>query len=200
MAEKISHKNVNFLLAGVGGQGTLLASDILADLGVRLGCDVKKAEVHGMSQRGGSVTSYVRWGGKVFSPIIGRGEVDILVAFEKLEAVRYINHLCPGGIVLVNDQRIEPITVKSGDLKYPDDADIRSSLAGVTEKIHWVNGMAIAEKVGNPRTANVAVLGALSALMDISPEIWLEAVKAHVPEKFFDINAQAFSAGRETVK
>jgi len=200
MAEKSCHQNVNFLLAGVGGQGTLLASDILADLGVCLGCDVKKAEVHGMSQRGGSVTSHVRWGGKVFSPIIGRGEVDILVAFEKLEAVRYINYLCPGGIVLVNDQRIEPITVKSGDLKYPDDTDIHSNLAGVTDKIHWVNGTAIAEKVGNPRTVNVAVLGALSALMDIPPENWLEAVKAHVPEKFFDINAQAFSAGREMVK
>ena len=200
MAEKISHKNVNFLLAGVGGQGTLLASDILADLGIRLGCDVKKAEVHGMSQRGGSVTSYVRWGGKVFSPIIGRGEVDILVAFEKLEAIRYINHLCPGGIVLVNDQRIEPITVKSGDLKYPQDADIRSNLAGVTDKIHWVDGMAIAEKVGNLRTANIAILGALSALMDTPAETWLEAVKAHVPDRHLDINEKAFHYGREALK
>ena len=102
MSEKKTFKNINFLLVGVGGQGTLLASDILAELGVRLGYDAKKAEIHGMSQRGGSVTSYVRWGGQVFSPIIGKGEVDILVAFEKLEALRYLDQLRPGGIVLVN--------------------------------------------------------------------------------------------------
>ena len=196
----MTKKNVNFLLAGVGGQGTLLASDILADLGVRLGYDVKKAEVHGMSQRGGSVTSHVRWGEKVFSPIVGKGEVDVLVAFEKLEAVRYINQLRPGGQVLVNDQSIEPITVKAGDLKYPDAANIRSRLAGAGGTVHWINGLEIAEKLGNPRTANVAILGALSALIDAPPEPWLEAVEAHVPPKAIKINRQAFIKGREAFK
>ncbi|MDP3185969.1 MAG: indolepyruvate oxidoreductase subunit beta, partial [Anaerolineales bacterium] len=191
----MTKKDINFLLVGVGGQGTLLASDILAELGVRLGYDVKKAEVHGMSQRGGSVTSYVRWGGQVFSPIIGKGEVDILVAFEKLEALRYLDQLRPGGIVLVNDQAIEPITVKAGDVKYPDDALVRSTLAGAAGAVHWVDGQEIAESVGNPKTANVAILGALSALLDTPEGEWLEAVKAHVPEKHIAINKKAFLAG-----
>ena len=200
MAEKKTSKNINFLLVGVGGQGTLLASDILAELGVRLGYDTKKAEIHGMSQRGGSVTSYVRWGGQVFSPIIVKGEVDILVAFEKLEALRYLDQLRPGGIVLVNDQAIEPITVKAGDVKYPDDALVRSTLTGAAGAVHWVDGQEIAESLGNPKTANVAILGALSALLDTPEGEWLEAVKAHVPEKYIAINKKAFLAGRKAVK
>jgi len=200
MAEKRTSKNINFLLVGVGGQGTLLASDILADLGVRLGYDAKKAEVHGMSQRGGSVTSYVRWGEQVFSPIIGKGEVDILVAFEKLEALRYLDQLRPGGGVLVNDQAIEPITVKAGDVEYPDDEAVRSTLASAAGAVHWVNGQEIAESLGNPKTANVAILGALSALLDTPENEWLETVRAHVPEKHIAINEKAFLAGREAVK
>jgi indolepyruvate ferredoxin oxidoreductase beta subunit len=196
----MTKKDINFLLVGVGGQGTLLASDILAELGVRLGYDAKKAEIHGMSQRGGSVTSYVRWGGQVFSPIIGKGEVDILVAFEKLEALRYLDQLRPGGIVLVNDQAIEPITVKAGDVKYPRDEVVRSTLAGAAGAVHWVDGQEIAESVGNPKTANVAILGALSALLDTPEGEWLEAVKAHVPEKHIAINKKAFLAGRKAVE
>jgi len=196
----MTKKDINFLLVGVGGQGTLLASDILAELGLRLGYDVKKAEVHGMSQRGGSVTSYVRWGEQVFSPIIGKGEVDILVAFEKLEALRYLDQLRPGGIVLVNDQTIEPITVKAGDVKYPDNALVRSTLAGAAGAVHWVDGQEIAESLGNPKTANVAILGALSALLDTPKNEWLETVRAHVPEKHIAINEKAFLAGRKAVK
>ena len=198
MTEKKPSKNINFLLVGVGGQGTILASDILAELGVRLGYEAKKAEIHGMSQRGGSVTSYVRWGEQVFSPIIGKGEVDFLVAFEKLEALRYLDHLRPNGIVLVNDQAIEPITVKAGDVKYPDDASIRGILAGSAAQAYWVNGLAIAEKVGNSRTANLAILGALSALLDTPLDEWLEVVSAHVPPKAVEVNRQAFMLGRET--
>ena len=196
----MNKKPINFLLVGVGGQGTLLASDILAELGVRLGYDVKKAEAHGMSQRGGSVTSHVRWGEQVFSPIIGKGEVDILVAFEKLEALRYLDQLRPGGGVLVNDQAIEPITVKAGNVKYPDDEAVRSTLTGAAGAVHWVDGQEIAESVGNPKTANVAILGALSALLDTPENEWLETVRAHVPEKHIAINEKAFLAGREAVK
>jgi len=195
----MTKKSFNFLLVGVGGQGTLLASDILAELGVRLGYDVKKAEAHGMSQRGGSVTSYVRWGEQVFSPIIGRGEVDILVAFEKLEALRYLDQLRPGGGVLVNDQAIEPITVKAGDVKYPDDDVIRSTLAGAAGAVHWVSGQEIAESVGNPKTANVAILGALSTLLDAPESEWLEAVQSHVPEKHIAVNEKAFWAGQRAI-
>jgi indolepyruvate ferredoxin oxidoreductase beta subunit len=200
MTEKKPSKNINFLLVGVGGQGTLLASDILAELGVRLGYDAKKAEVHGMSQRGGSVTSYVRWGDQVFSPIIGKGEVDILVAFEKLEALRYLDQLRPGGIALVNDQAIEPITVNAGDVKYPDDASVCSTLAKAAGQVHWVNGLEIAESVGNPKTANVAILGALSAFLDTPLDEWLEVVSAHVPPKAVEVNRQAFMLGREAAK
>ncbi len=196
----MTKKNINFLLVGVGGQGTLLASDILAELGLRLGYEAKKAEIHGMSQRGGSVTSTVRWGEKVFSPIIGKGEVDFLVAFEKLEAVRYISHLRAGGAVLVNNQCIEPITVKAGDLKYPDDAAIQAGLEKVAGQIFWVNGLEIAEKVGNPRAANVAILGALSALLDTPESEWLEAIKTHLPAKHIAVNVKAFQAGRAAVK
>jgi len=184
----------------VGGQGTLLASDILAELGVRLGYDAKKAEIHGMSQRGGSVTSYVRWGEQVFSPIIGKGEVDVLVAFEKLEALRYLDQLRPGGIVLVNDQVIEPITVKVGNIEYPDDALVRSTLTGAAGAVYWVDGQEIAESLGNPKTSNVAILGALSALLDTPEGEWLEVVKAHVPEKHIAINKKAFLAGRKAVE
>ena len=196
----MNKKPINFLLVGVGGQGTLLASDILAELGVRLGYDVKKAEAHGMSQRGGSVTSHVRWGEQVFSPIIGKGEVDILVAFEKLEALRYLDQLRPGGIVLVNDQAIEPITVKAGDVEYPDDALVRSTLTGAAGAVHWVDGQEIAESLSNPKTANVAILGALSVLLDAPENEWLETIRSHVPEKYIAINEKAFLAGREAVK
>lgn len=188
---------MNFMLVGVGGQGTLLASDILADLGVRLGSDAKKAEIHGMAQRGGSVTSFVRWDRQVFSPIIARGEVDILVAFEKLEALRYLDHLKPGGMLLVNDQVIEPITVKAGDAKYPATADLQSAFEKAASRVCWVDGVRLAEQAGNAKAANVVILGALSALLDTPEEAWLEAVEAHVPPKAIEVNRKAFKLGRE---
>src|SRR5512135_1750331 len=129
--------SLNFVLVGVGGQGTLLASDVLAELGLKLGYDVKKAEVHGMSQRGGSVVSHLRWGEQVFAPVIARGEADFLVAFEKLEAARFIELLRPGGTVLVNDTCIEPATVSAGGPAYPDDDSIRTALAQVTPNAVW---------------------------------------------------------------
>jgi len=193
----MSTQKKNFMLVGVGGQGTLLASDILADLGVRLGFDSKKAEIHGMAQRGGSVTSFVRWDKQVFSPIIATGEVDILVAFEKLEALRFLDHLKPGGILLVNSQVIEPITVKAGDSKYPLPADMQAAFEIAASRVCWVDGLQLAEQAGNTKAANVAILGALSALLDIPAEIWLEAVQAHVPPKAVEVNRTAFKLGRE---
>ena len=193
----MSTQKKNFMLVGVGGQGTLLASDILADLGVRLGFDSKKAEIHGMAQRGGSVTSFVRWDKQVFSPIIAKGEVDILVAFEKLEAVRFLDHLKPGGILLINSQVIEPITVKAGDSKYPPAADMQAAFEKAASRVCWVDGLQLAEQAGNSKTANVAILGALSALLDTPPETWLEAVQAHVPPKAVQVNRTAFMLGRE---
>ena len=199
--EKLSNKpeNLNMLLVGVGGQGTILASNILADLGIKLGYDVKKAEVHGMSQRGGSVISHVRWGAEVFSPIIAKGEGDVILAFEKMEVVRYIEILKPEGLVIANDHVIPPITVSAGASSYPEDDIIRASVSNATKKVHWIDGFGIAEELGNVRTANVVLLGALSSLLDMQSEPWLEVLTARVPSKFIDINREAFAAGRKTM-
>ena len=191
--------NVNFLLCGVGGQGTILASDVLTQVGVQAGYDAKKAEVHGMAQRGGSVTSHVRWAEKVYSPLIAKGEVDVLVAFEKLEALRHIEFLRPGGTVVVNDHEIIPITVTSGGAEYPDDEHIRSVLAQVTGDVRWVDGMTIAEELGNVRAANVVLLGALSSLLDVPESIWLEVIEKRVPARYVELNRSAFRRGREAV-
>ena len=191
--------NVDFLLCGVGGQGTILASDVLTQVGVQAGYDAKKAEVHGMAQRGGSVTSHVRWAEKVYSPLIAKGEVDVLVAFEKLEALRHIEFLRPGGTVVVNDHEIIPITVTSGGAEYPDDEHIRSVLAQVTGDVRWVDGMTIAEELGNVRVANVVLLGALSSLLDVPESIWLEVIEKRVPARYVELNRSAFRRGREAV-
>jgi indolepyruvate ferredoxin oxidoreductase beta subunit len=184
------------LLVGVGGQGTILASDVLAEIGVRLGYDVKKAEVHGMSQRGGSVISHVRWGPQVFSPTVARGEADVLVAFEKLEAARFSDYLRPGGLALVNNQSILPITVSTGNGSYPADETLRATLAAAAGRCYWVNGLEIAEKLGNPKTANVVMLGALSALLGLEAGPWLEVIQGRVPARYAELNRQAFEAGR----
>lgn len=193
-------QNLNILLVGVGGQGTILASNILADLGIKLGYDVKKAEVHGISQRGGSVISHVRWGQEVFSPIIAKGEADVMVAFEKMEVVRFIDILKSEGLVLANDHAILPITVSAGARSYPKNEIIRASVCNVTKNVHWVDGMGTAKKLGNSRTANVVLLGALSSLLEMQSEPWLEVMEAHIPPKFIDINRSAFAAGRMATK
>ena len=192
-------EKLDFALVGVGGQGTILASDVLAELGLRLGYDVKKAEVHGMSQRGGSVTSHLRWGSRVFSPIIPPGEADILVAFEKLEAARFIQLLKPNGLALVNDFAIAPLSVQTSGVPYPEDDDLHIRLARVTENSWWVKGVEIAETLGNTRTANVVLLGALSALLDFDLPAWNSVLEMRVPAKHLDLNMRAFNAGRAAV-
>ena len=199
MSEQNGNNSISFLLVGVGGQGTILASNVLAELGMSLGFDVKKAEVHGMSQRGGSVTSHVRWGKKVYSPIITDGDADVMIAFEKSEAARYIQGLKPGGLVLVNDYGIIPITVSSGGASYPQDNSLRELLGRFTERQYWVDGIGIAETVGNARTANVALLGALSGLMQYDETPWLEVIARRVPPKFLEVNKAAFAQGRAAI-
>jgi len=186
----------DFLLVGVGGQGVLLASDILAEVGLRAGYDAKKSEVHGMAQRGGSVVSHVRWAEKVLSPLIGQGEVDYLLALEKLEALRCIEVLRPGGTVIVNDHRIPPVSVSSGGDEYPDDQRVRRVLSEVTDDVHFVPGVELAEELGNARASNVVMLGALSKSLDIDLDIWLEVIAERVPEKYVELNHQAFLKGR----
>lgn len=188
---------LSFILVGVGGQGTILASNVLAELGLRLGFEVKKAEIHGMSQRGGSVTSHLRWGRQVFSPIVPRGEADYFLAFEKLEAARFAASVKRGGTALVNNHAIIPMTVISGGPAYPDDEQIASALKEMTENLQWVEGQSTAERLGDPRVANTVMLGALSALMTIPPQDWLAVIETAVPAKSLEINRKAFNAGRE---
>lgn len=194
-------KDINFLVVGVGGQGALLASNVLSDVGVRAGYDVKKAEVHGMSQRGGSVNSHVRWSSQVMSPVIGSGEVDVLLSLEKLEALRYLRMLRKGGIVLVGEFKIPPLTVSSGADHYPDDDEIRQVFAQITDDFTFVPTLRLAEEAGTSRAHNVVLLGALSAkISEIQEKIWLDVIEAHVPPKYLDLNRKAFQLGREAMR
>ena len=197
MSSATNPKAINFLLVGVGGQGAILASNVIAEMGLSLGYDVKQAEVHGMSQRGGSVTSQVRWSEHVYSPMISPGEVDFLIAFEKSEAVRFIHYLNPSGKLLVNDHIIVPVTVTTGAETYPEDEDIRQILQGYTKNIVWVDGVGEARKAGNPKSSNVVVLGALSTFFEFPVEKWVSVLEERVPPRYLDINKKAFQAGRD---
>jgi indolepyruvate ferredoxin oxidoreductase, beta subunit len=191
---------VNFVLVGVGGQGTLLASNILADVGLAAGLDVKKSEVHGMSQRGGSVVSHVRWHPEaVHSPLVGLGEADILVSFEKLEALRFVEFLKAGGTAVVNEMEIVPITVSAGTGVYPGDGDLDAALAAVPAHLVKVPGEQLAQQAGTVKAANVVLLGAVSRLLPLPEAIWWRCLEQRVPKKFLDLNRVAFASGRAVV-
>jgi len=187
----------NFLLAGVGGQGTLLASDIVADVGLRAGVDVKKSEVHGMSQRGGAVTSHVRWGERVASPLCEKGAVDYFVAQEMLEALRWIEFVRPGGTVFLSRQQIVPTSTVYGADQYPADPHIVSVVKQVAGKVLLIDARQVAEELGNPRVANSVLLGALSSQLDVPAEDWLAVIESRVPPKHVETNRRAFFTGRE---
>lgn len=192
-------KKHDFLLVGVGGQGTLLGSDVVAATGLRAGYDVKKSEVHGMAQRGGSVTSHVRWAERVFSPLIGRGEADLMLAFEKLEAVRSAGLLRPGAVIIVNDYAIPPVSVSTGESSYPSDEEVRRALLSVSSQVHMVAGIDLASRLGNVRVSNVVLLGALSRFVDLDVAHWLAAISERVPARTQEINRAAFLAGRDAL-
>ena len=193
-------ESYSFFLAGVGGQGTILASNVLAEVALAAGFDVKKSEVHGMAQRGGSVNTHVRWDAeRVYSPLIGRGEADILLAFEAAEALRYVEYLKPGGAAVVNQHTIKPITVTSGGAHYPSEAELHTAYGALTERFYIVPGTAIARDLGAARAANVVLIGALSAFLEIPAETWLGVIEARVPPKYIELNRQAFLRGRQAV-
>ncbi|MBN1348110.1 indolepyruvate oxidoreductase subunit beta [candidate division KSB1 bacterium] len=185
----------NVVFCGVGGQGIIVASDILSDVALSAGFDVKKSEVHGMAQRGGSVISQVRFGEKVYSPLISKGGADIIVAFEKLEALRYLDYLRPGGSIFINDQEIIPLTVFSGEIEYPKNIAERCRTSGAD--VFPVQGIQIAEVLGNSRALNVVMLGALSGCLDFSDKQWLEAIRKRIPAKYHELNENAFLAGKK---
>ncbi|OAT85262.1 indolepyruvate oxidoreductase subunit beta [Desulfotomaculum copahuensis] len=189
-------KKKDFILAGVGGQGTILASDILMEVGLALGYDVKKSEVHGMSQRGGAVESHVRWGERVFSPLAEKGRVDYLVGFEMLEAARWPSYLLKGGTAVVNRYRIPPPAVNLGQARYPEEREIDSLLAGRAGRVWWVPATEMAQELGNAAVAGVVLLGALSTLLEGEEALWLDVIERTVPAKFVALNKQAFLAGR----
>ena len=184
----------NVLLVGVGGQGTILASKILTMGLIENGYDVKLSEVHGMAQRGGSVVTYVRYGEKVTEPIVEEGQADVLIAFEKLEALRYAHFLKKDGVIIVNDQKIDPMPVVTGVAKYPE---------GIIEhlsekyKVISVDAKKEALELGNSRVFNVIILGVAASKMDFEKEQWIEVIKKKVPPKTIDINVKAFERGYE---
>ena len=185
--------NKSIMIVGVGGQGTLLASRILGSALLSKGYDVKVSEVHGMSQRGGSVVTYVKYGEKVYSPVIGEGEADLILAFEQLEAARWLSCLKKDGKVVVNTQKIDPMSVVIGDSVYPEgviDA-VKNAGASVVE----LDALPLAVEAGSPKAVNVVLIGAMAKNTDIDKEIWLDAVKACVPEKFLELNLKAFELG-----
>jgi len=187
----------DILVAGVGGQGTLLASNILSEVGMRAGFDVKKSDVLGLSVRGGSVLSHVRWGHEVASPVVPRGSMNYLLAFEPLEALRGLHLMHRSARVLCNAHPIPPVSVSSGDLAYPSIKSIEERLARETASVRFIEATRLAMDMGNPRVTNVIMLGAFSAHFEIDPQIWLDVVLAGVPEKHADLNGAAFQAGRD---
>ncbi len=190
-------KNIDFLMAGVGGQGTILASNILAEVGLQLGFDVKKAEVHGMAQRGGQVDSHIRWGEKVNSPLLEENNADYLIGFEMLEAARFPQFLKENSLALVNDYRINPPLVNLGKATYPSKKEIEALLLERAGKVLWLEGTGIAKDLGNPAMVGVVLLGALSNLVGGDKKAWLDVVGRMVPQKFVELNKKAFNAGRD---
>lgn len=190
-------ETINFLVTGVGGQGTILASDILAAVGLAAGHDVKKSDMLGLAVRGGAVVGHIRWGSEVHSPLVPEGRVDYLVAFEILEGLRWLDQVRPEGVVLLNEQEIHPVTVSSGLVDYPSQDEADRALRAATEQVYRVPGLGIARGLGNARVLNVVLLGALSAFLPMAEEVWESVLKARVPEPYADLNLRAFRSGRE---
>lgn len=190
----MSDQITNILLVGVGGQGILLASEILSETFMLAGFDVKKSEIHGMSQRGGSVVSHVRYGKEVFSPIVPEGEGDILFGFELMETCRALPLLKKGGRVVVNDLRIQPPSVLMGQESYPE--GLVDRITSRFPDFLLVDGQKLAREAGNPRAANTVLLGAVSKRLDIDEKFWLTALEKLVPKKALEINRKAFMLGR----
>jgi indolepyruvate ferredoxin oxidoreductase beta subunit len=191
--------NYKFLIAGVGGQGTVLASDILSEVGIRLGYDTKKSDILGLAVRGGSVVSHIQWAPKVHAPVLDEGEVDFLIGFEWLETLRRISYIKPDGFILANDCRIDPMTVTSGQAEYPARDQILSELKRAAKSVKIVAGTQTALDLGNVLCFNIVVMGALSRILESKPDIWREVIKQRVPAKAVDLNLKAYGRGRELV-
>jgi indolepyruvate ferredoxin oxidoreductase beta subunit len=193
----MDNHTTNVLVAGVGGQGVILASDIMCEVFMEAGYDVKKSEVHGMAMRGGIVTSHFRFGKKVYSPLIKEGEVDILFAFEQLEGLRWINHLKADGKIVMNDHKVNPPIVNLGEMEYPK--GIPEKLRSKFKEFYLVKGTEIALQMGDARAANVVLLGAIAKFFDVKEDIWLTTILNHLPPKVHELNKKAFNAGKDQI-
>ncbi|MCI5801394.1 MAG: indolepyruvate oxidoreductase subunit beta [Oscillospiraceae bacterium] len=185
----------SIMIVGVGGQGTLLASRVMGNVLMRQGYDVKLSEVHGMAQRGGSVVTYVKYGDHVYSPVIEKGEADLIVSFELCEAARYLPYLKKGGKIVVNDQKIPPMPVITGAAEYPEDIVERIRRLGV--EVVCADALSLAEQAGSPKAVNIVLIGVLSQMTDIPLDAWEAALEQSVPPKFLELNRRAFRLGRE---
>ena len=186
-------KTTSIMIVGVGGQGTLLASKLLGKLLLDEGYDVKVSEVHGMSQRGGSVVTYVRYGEKVYSPVITEGEADYIVSFEKLEAARYLSCLAKNGQIIVNTQEIDPMTVITGNAEYP--SDILEKIKAAAIKLDALDALTLAEQAGSSKAVNIVLMGRLAHYLGIEKEKWLSAIETSVKPAFVELNKKAFELG-----
>jgi len=185
--------NLNIMLVGVGGQGTLLASRVLGTVALKKSYDVKVSEVHGMSQRGGNVVTYVKFGEKVYSPIIEKGEADIILAFEQLEALRWIEYLKKDGMMIINDQKIDPMPVIIGKAKYPE--SIIEKIKENYQNILSLDALSIAKQCGNIKAVNTVLIGVMAANTRVEKQIWIEAMSEVIPQKFLEVNLKAFEEG-----
>jgi indolepyruvate ferredoxin oxidoreductase beta subunit len=190
-------KKFDLLITGVGGQGVIMASNIIGEVALAAGYDVKKTDTLGMAQRGGSVVSHVRLGPQIYSPLIMAGEVDILVAFEKLEAARWSQYLRPGAIAIVNDHALRPLSVNLGDERYPSDEEIVNIIRRGSERIYFINGSDRVKKLGNIRILNVFLLGCASVCLPLKIRVWQDIISRHVPSAVRALNITAFSQGRK---
>ncbi len=188
-------KTKNVMIVGVGGQGSLLASKLLGRLLLTKGYDIKVSEVHGMSLGGGSVVTYVRFGDKVYSPVIDKGEADFIVSFELLEAARYTEYLAPNGKIVVNTQQINPMPVIIGAMEYPENLVQKMTAAGMD--LDAIDALKLAEQAGSSKAVNIVLMGRLSNYFDFTLDEWMEAIEQSVPAKFLDLNKKAFLLGRE---
>jgi indolepyruvate ferredoxin oxidoreductase beta subunit len=197
---KTKLKKLDILITGVGGQGVVLASDIIGETALAAGYDVKKTDTLGMAQRGGSVVSHVRLAEKVWSPLIKEGEVDLLLAFEKLEAARWSYYLKPGATVIVNNYEQPPLSVSLGQEKYPGDKDIVKELKRRTDKVYFIDGNRKAVELGNAMTVNILMLGCFSVFAPLAIEVWKESISRRMPENIREINLTAFETGRKEIE
>ena len=184
----------NIMIVGVGGQGSLLASKLLGHLLLSQGYDVKVSEVHGMSQRGGSVVTYVRYGDKVYSPVIDKGEADYIVSFELLEAARWLPFLKKDGQIVTNTQQIDPMPVITGAAQYPEDLVNKLKESGA--RVDALDCLSLAEEAGSSKAVNIVLLGRLSHYFDLPEDAWMKSLEANIPEKFLAMNKKAFDLGK----